>query len=136
MLRFRLPATYSRWVYCSLLTHVLLCHAFLCMRAMDSPRDGTSLVISPTMLSDKVMKYVKETLAEFRSSFPAAPDDHNDATMRDLLELLPFLFLRELLQSPTTPLSYSLVRSFVLRYFLVPDSATAPASPLRLKTAV
>ena len=55
--------------------------------------------------------------------------------MRDLLELLPFLFLRELLQSPTTPLSYSLVRSFVLRYFLVPDSATAPASPLRLKAA-
>ena len=56
-----------------MLTHVLLCHAFLCMRAMDSPRDGTSLVISPTVLSGQVMKYVKDTLAEFRSSFPQPP---------------------------------------------------------------
>ena len=82
------------------------------------------------------MKYVKDTLAEFRSSFPAAPDDHNYATMRDSLEFLPFLFFREPPQSPATPLFYSPVRSFVLRCSLVPDSATAPASPLRLKAAV
>ena len=67
---------------------------------------------------------------------PAVTDDYNYATMRNLLEFLPFLFLRELPQSPATPLFYSPVRSFVLRYFLVPDSATAPASPLRLKAAV
>ena len=70
VLRFRLPATHSRWVYCSLLAHVLRCHTFLCMRAVDSPRDGTSLVISPTALSGKVMKYVKDTLVKFRSSLP------------------------------------------------------------------
>ena len=38
-------------------------------------------------------------------------------------------------QSPATPLFDSPVRSWVLRYFLVPDSATAPASPLCLKAA-
>ena len=69
VLRFRLPATYSRWVYCLLLTPVLLCPAFLCMQAVDSLRDGTSLAVVPTVLSGQVMKYVRDTLAEFRSSF-------------------------------------------------------------------
>ena len=83
--------------------------------------------------SDEVCQRYISRVSE---QFPAAPDDHNYATMRDLLEFLPFLFLRELPQSSSTPLFYSPVRSFVLHYFLVPDSATAPASPLRFKAAV
>ena len=83
--------------------------------------------------SDEVCQRYISRVSE---QFPAAPDDHNYATMRDLLEFLPFLFLREPPQSPATPLFYSPVRSFVLRYFLVPYSTTAPASPLRLKAAV
>ena len=56
-----------------MLTPVLLCPAFLCMQAVDSLRDGTSLAVVPTVLSGQVMKYVKDTLAEFRSSFPQPP---------------------------------------------------------------
>ena len=83
--------------------------------------------------SDEVCQRYISRVSE---QFPAAPDDHNYATMRDLLEFLPFLFLREPPQSPATPLFYSPVRSFVLRCSLVPDSATAPASPLRLNATV
>ena len=67
---------------------------------------------------------------------PAVTDDYNYATMRNLLEFLPFLLLSELPQSSSTPLFYLPVRSFVLHYFLVPRSTTAPASPLRFKAAV
>lgn len=56
-----------------MLTPILLCRAFLCMRAIDSPRDGTSLFISPTVLSGQGMKHVKDTLAEFRIGFPQLP---------------------------------------------------------------
>ena len=83
--------------------------------------------------SDEVCQRYISRVSE---QFLAAPDDHNYAAMRDSLEFLPFLFLREPPQSPATPPFYSPVRSFVLRCFLVPDSATAPASPLRLKAAV
>ena len=67
---------------------------------------------------------------------PAVTDDYNYATMRNLLEFLPFLLLSEPSHSSCAPPFYLPVRSFVLRYFLVPCSATAPASPLRFKAAV
>ena len=130
----RLPATYSRWVYCLLLTPVLLCPAFLCMQAVDSLRDGTSLVIAPTVLSGQVMKYIRGTLAEFRGSL-RSPRRSQLCYYARLAQVPSFPILARAPQSPATSLFYSPVRSLVLRYFLVPDSATAPASPLRLKAA-
>ena len=67
---------------------------------------------------------------------PAVTDDYNYATMRNLLEFLPSLLLSELSQSSCAPPFYLPVRSFVLHYFLVPRSTTAPASPLRFKAAM
>ena len=81
-------------------------------------------------------KVCQRHVSKVSKQSPAVTDDYNYATMRNFLEFLPFLLLSELSQSSSTPPFYLPVRSFVLHYFLVPCSATAPASPLRFKAAV
>ena len=128
------PETCSRQVCCMLLTFVLLCPTFLNMPAVDPLRNGTSLAIVSTVLSGQVMEYVRGTLAESQSSF-RSPQQSQLCYYARLAQIPSFPILARAPQSPATPLFYSPVRSLVLRYFLVPDRATAPASPLRLKAA-